>query len=1081
MAGLRDLAIRILISGEDQTGPAIRSVNAGTDSIKKGFENLETAARRILGITLFVGLAKEAIDLSYSYKGLQGRLKQVTDSSLELEQVNKRLFAIAQAAQMPLADTVTLYARTALALDKLNNGQELAAKLTETVALSFKAQNSSTSEMTSTVLQLTQSLATGNVTWEDFGNVAQSNLLLANIAAKNLGYDGIASLKAAIGKAQVSGVQLTEALVAGFEEVKAKADAMGLTVKGSWAQINNALLVFIGQSKEANSASTFLANGLHIVSENFDALVSGVITLAEIYAARLVVGLITSTKAFFDNAAAVKVAAIAQEQARAQAIAYLEVKAREAAANVLIKQQLVLEAAQRRALATSITAETAALAKMTAARNAYNVAVTRAAAANTRLAATQEVVATSSGILSRALGVLGTSTSALFGAWIAFDIGYTFGEWLRQFEAVRIAGTYLAEGFVMIQTGAQAMLNGMSFSERWAQIKQIHEEFNTLRAAETVSNQASVTATGISETQKTEVIKAAAAQQQQAFATTQAAVKALTATIDAETKTQTAAIQQGLANRIAAIAAADLSDTAKETQRVAAKIAAIKQTMALDQNAATQKLALIDQEYATELQSAQANATRLAGIETSKREAKLSVYRGIAEFYAGEVAKLSTLYGEETAAFAQSRDALQSLASANSRNLLDIERQSMTEHEQLESKQDAFDKDLSDIKKERKKGDAADQNKINMLVADAKTYVSDLTKVTVDGAISEYKAKDNVNALYAVEKQALTDSAAAHEKNAAAIKAALDVAATELAKANAQITEMTTALNQTYLLKVGIDQGSFDAAQAAIAELTKPETKVITIVTENVSSGGGEGGGYAGGGWLPGFGGGDKIAAFLEAGEFVVRKEAVKALGTPVLQNYINYGKLPAGDAIYRAMGGPVKRLASGGLVGGDEIQAVVQKKKNEQDALAVASLLNNVTYYAYLNSFTGSTRNALDQMINALHLWGMDYLGDYVAEGMTYVDDPDKFNAVKNLIIEKIRSGNTTAAGAMPSVDLQQLAGGAAAASKSAAVAAPARKMVNIQFTAPGAEPVAGQYLEMDLEKLLQTLKSAGLRSNVV
>jgi len=66
----------------------------------------------------------------------------------------------------------------------------------------------------------------------------------------------------------------------------------------------------------------------------------------------------------------------------------------------------------------------------------------------------------------------------------------------------------------------------------------------------------------------------------------------------------------------------------------------------------------------------------------------------------------------------------------------------------------------------------------------------------------------------------------------------------------------------------------------------------------------------------------------------------------------------------------------------------------------------------------------------------------------------------------------------AAKTIDLQKLA---SVATASAAPAAPARKMVNIQFTAPGAEPVAGQYLEMDLEKLLQTLKSAGLRSNIV
>lgn len=61
-------------------------------------------------------------------------------------------------------------------------------------------------------------------------------------------------------------------------------------------------------------------------------------------------------------------------------------------------------------------------------------------------------------------------------------------------------------------------------------------------------------------------------------------------------------------------------------------------------------------------------------------------------------------------------------------------------------------------------------------------------------------------------------------------------------------------------------------------------------------------GGYARlGGRLPGYGGGDRIRALLEAGEFVLRKEAVNRYG-------------PATFAAYNAM--QVPRLASGGLAG---------------------------------------------------------------------------------------------------------------------------------------------------------------------
>ena len=61
--------------------------------------------------------------------------------------------------------------------------------------------------------------------------------------------------------------------------------------------------------------------------------------------------------------------------------------------------------------------------------------------------------------------------------------------------------------------------------------------------------------------------------------------------------------------------------------------------------------------------------------------------------------------------------------------------------------------------------------------------------------------------------------------------------------------------------------------------------------------------GLATGGHIPGYGGGDRVPAMLEQGEFVVRKEAVKALGKEYLHNVVNQAH--------------AKKFASGGYVTG--------------------------------------------------------------------------------------------------------------------------------------------------------------------
>jgi len=74
-------------------------------------------------------------------------------------------------------------------------------------------------------------------------------------------------------------------------------------------------------------------------------------------------------------------------------------------------------------------------------------------------------------------------------------------------------------------------------------------------------------------------------------------------------------------------------------------------------------------------------------------------------------------------------------------------------------------------------------------------------------------------------------------------------------------------------------------------------------------------------GKLDGYGGGDKIKALLEAGEFIIRKEAVKALGLARLHQ-INQGEIPRFN-----MGGyvpPIQKFSTGGDV---KIPTEVSKK----------------------------------------------------------------------------------------------------------------------------------------------------------
>jgi len=109
-----------------------------------------------------------------------------------------------------------------------------------------------------------------------------------------------------------------------------------------------------------------------------------------------------------------------------------------------------------------------------------------------------------------------------------------------------------------------------------------------------------------------------------------------------------------------------------------------------------------------------------------------------------------------------------------------------------------------------------------------------------------------------------------------------------------------------------IELKNLEAAKREIKSLTEKATKHIYIVTHRRTVEEDSAGGPAGldlGGRLAGYGGGDRIRALLEAGEFVVRKEAVKKYGAGLFQA-LNAMKLDLADMVRARIGGLISNIS---------------------------------------------------------------------------------------------------------------------------------------------------------------------------
>lgn len=196
------------------------------------------------------------------------------------------------------------------------------------------------------------------------------------------------------------------------------------------------------------------------------------------------------------------------------------------------------------------------------------------------------------------------------------------------------------------------------------------------------------------------------------------------------------------------------------------------------------------------------------------------------------------------------------------------------------------------------------------LANDAKTLAERLKDSTK--AMELFKQASDLDA-QANELQQYQEQLKAQVAQKQQVKISADISAAEsqLELLNANIAAMTDDPKQVQIEAVDEATAAINAIQAQLDAL-KDKTVTVTVVEKTVQArrwGGfitdplGNIPRFRTGGKLPGYGGGDRIHALLEAGEFIVRKEAVAKYGAGAM-HAINTMRLP--------------KFQNGGMVGGD-------------------------------------------------------------------------------------------------------------------------------------------------------------------
>jgi tape measure domain-containing protein len=213
-------------------------------------------------------------------------LSTVTKSSADLKDTQEALFGVAQRTRSSFESTVTIYARAARATDKLGISQEKLLRLTETVQKSFAIGGASPQEAQGAAIQLSQGIASDRFGGDEFKSVAENAPVLLNGIAKSLGVT-IGKLREMSTQGLLTAKVVTQAIIDASASIDAEFAKTTSTIGQAMVVVDNAILDYVGNSKNVTVASNGIITVLNALANNIDTVAEAVLLLGGAFASSL--------------------------------------------------------------------------------------------------------------------------------------------------------------------------------------------------------------------------------------------------------------------------------------------------------------------------------------------------------------------------------------------------------------------------------------------------------------------------------------------------------------------------------------------------------------------------------------------------------------------------------------------------------------------------------------------------------------------------------------------------------------------------------------------------------------------------
>ena len=265
---MADVGISVKLDGLASVTSGLSTIKrdtqaVGTEAEKSGkkVDGMGNSLRTLRGALAGVGFglaAREAIKLADAMTNMQSRIKLVVGSTTAAAATQQKLMDVANRTRSSFEAVGALYSRIGRSADALGISQERLVGFTETFSQALKISGASTGEASSTILQLSQALASGRLQGAELNAVLEAGGRAAQAIADGLGVP-IGALKKLGEQGELTAERVIKAIESQSGVINSEFGEMGVTVSDSMTVMENALAEVIGKLNEGTGATKGLS------------------------------------------------------------------------------------------------------------------------------------------------------------------------------------------------------------------------------------------------------------------------------------------------------------------------------------------------------------------------------------------------------------------------------------------------------------------------------------------------------------------------------------------------------------------------------------------------------------------------------------------------------------------------------------------------------------------------------------------------------------------------------------------------------------------------------------------------------